>query len=147
MWIVNEDGLYSITSGDPDNYKTFHAFTHERVVRGRDKASLVRMRHKLQGDKPEIVGPWPDADYRYRMKVDKYQLAHYLSDYARDMDYVSFKGGVGPRWERDLPSSMAHNRQVVLVNTWVALRDWSPPGWEDWPEGTVTDDTPQAIDT
>ena len=138
MWIVNEDGFFSITSGNPEDYRKLNASMDDAVVRARDHVSLVMMKRKLDGPDPEIVGPWPDADYRYRMAIDKLQLAKYLFDYAtEDLTYVSFKDGVKARWWY-LPRRIQHAREVALIDIWAAARTtWCAPGWADYPEDTL----------
>ena len=136
MWIVNEDGFFSITSGNPEDYRKLNASTDDAVIRARDRVSLEMMKLKLDGpNDPMIVGPWPDADYRYRMAINKLELAKYLFDYAtKDLTYVSFKEGVKARWWY-LPARIQHARQVALIDIWAAARtSWVASGWEDYPE-------------
>lgn len=143
MWIVNEDGFFSVTAGNPDDYRKLNASSDQVVVRARDYVSLARMQEKLDWRKEhKIVGPWPDADYRYRMAMSKDSFAKYLSEYVMDdLDYVSFKGAMKTRWQF-LPKRIQHAREVALIDIWAAAHaSWSPAGWEDYPLDHEWDET------
>ena len=137
MWIVNEDGFFSVTSGNPDDYRKLNVDDSYVVVRGRDHASMVSMQWKLGRDVP-IVGPWPEADYRYRMAVTKERFAKYLSEYVMDdLTYVSFKGAMANRWWY-YPKRIQHARQVALIDIWAAAQSsWAAPGYEDYPSAEL----------
>ena len=47
MWIVNQDGFFSWTLGDPEKYKKLYMPKSYVVVRARDEVSLIRMRDRI----------------------------------------------------------------------------------------------------
>ena len=47
MWIVNQDGFFSWTLGDPEKYKKLYMPKEYVVVRARDEVSLIRMRDRI----------------------------------------------------------------------------------------------------
>jgi len=47
MWIVNQDGFFSWTLGDPEKYKKLYMPNDYVVVRARDEVSLIRMRDRI----------------------------------------------------------------------------------------------------
>lgn len=84
MWIFTTDGFYSVVH---DRYCS----PGEVVIRARVRRDLEAIRHFF--DDPEIL-EFHQADYRFRMIVDKGCFEDYLLEKAIGLDYNNFKNEV-----------------------------------------------------
>ena len=55
MWMVNQDGFFSWTLGDPEKYKKLYMPKSYVVVRARDEVSLIRMRDRICAASAQIL--------------------------------------------------------------------------------------------
>lgn len=89
MWIFTKFGFYSVVSHwqNPDTL----------IVRGRVSSDFDRLLDRvgstLQRSKDDVVVD-PDADYRYRIFVDRSLWSRAMSELSADIDYSNFKNEV-----------------------------------------------------
>ncbi len=107
MWIFTELGFYSaVTDFDDDNVIW---------VRGRDRGDmerLVELVERERADRPELL-ELADADYRYRVRLNRDTWSDVLSRFGRDARYHNFKDAVA---ERD------PDRAHLYMDVWSTLR-------------------------
>lgn len=97
MWLITQHGFYSIVRKGPDD---FH-------VRARVRADLAELR-ELTALQAEIE-EWPQADYRYRLRVNRDDYRLITRTLAETVDYPNFKERVGER-ESQRPKRHAYFR-------------------------------------
>ena len=111
MWIFTKYGFFSAVcarqgDGKPDQPIDPHRITVRARVRGHLEALMKRF--------PDLLGPseireFPQADYAFRIFVDKRVWSAVLSSLAEDTDYDNLKsevarhqGRAGAAYERSL---------------------------------------------
>ena len=80
MWIFTTSGFVSAVSNPDGTIK----------VRARDKASLEPLSKKYELE----IAHTPIADYPYRLEISAENLANWVSDQARNINYPNFKSAV-----------------------------------------------------
>ncbi len=110
MWLFTKDGFFSAVEHRGDKRMV--------CVRARVRQDLVNLREKLPGASRIVTTP--DADYAFRVVVDKRRWAGYVAAAARDIDYDNFKNAT----TRECPhrsrayhavwSAMARLQQVLI---------------------------------
>lgn len=81
MWVFTKDGFFSAVEHRGDKRMV--------CVRARVRQDLVNLRAKLPGASRIVTTP--DADYAFRVVVEKARWAGYVASAARDIDYDNFK--------------------------------------------------------
>ena len=77
MWLYTDQGHVSVVADRNNDKKVF--------VRARNKMSLLYFwDHKVIEKK--------DADYKYRVHINKTEFAQYMYDYISKLEYDNFKG-------------------------------------------------------
>lgn len=90
------------------------------VVQDRDDPTLLLARARVKGDLERVFGPivkpdvkrTVDADYRYRLTIERWELRDALTQAATGIDYPNFKDSVK---EKD--------RAGAYLRCWTALLD------------------------
>ena len=79
MWIFNKDGFFSAVEhrDNPD----------QLMVRARCREDIEQLANKLDA---EVVHT-PNADYAYRVTLQKSVFADYMRDAVMDLNYPNFK--------------------------------------------------------
>jgi len=85
MWLATQHGFYSIVQKDHDLY----------FIRARVRKDLENLKALAQLDREVLE--WPEADYRYRVKVDFEDLLEVLVQLCGALDYPNFKARVYER--------------------------------------------------
>lgn len=81
MWIASQLGFFSIVSKED----CFH-------VRARTSEDLQRL--KLAADLNQEIERWPNADYRFRLRVPAAELARIFAALERSISYSNFKSRI-----------------------------------------------------
>lgn len=120
IWLFTEDGFYSVVTYERTRD---HGRLHESrpeladdpimdgqilLVRTRDDDDMKRLVAKFAV--PIRYRATPNADYPFKMLLAREEWARYLSEAARDMDYLSFKDRVTKTIGRD--------RHDVYMSVW-----------------------------
>ena len=100
MWIFNKDGFFSAVEhrDDPD----------QLMIRARCREDIERLADCLGAD----VVHTPNADYAYRVTVQKSIFADYMKDAVMDLDYPNFKDACAGHG----------TRARAYMNVWSAMR-------------------------
>lgn len=107
MWIFTRDGFFSAV-------KDQYCGENELMVRARVRDDLERFCDREALD-PNDIMEFPQADYRFRIKVPRGRWIAYVGTMAHDIDYPNFKGTV---------ISRDHDRHTAYMECWRALHDW-----------------------
>jgi hypothetical protein len=110
MWIMTQDGFYSVTAYDTLRGGERSDAESLVVVRTRDRADLERLSAWI-GD--EVIAT-PTADYPFRIIASRSAWSGYLAQATKDIDYFNFKDRVTQR--------LGSFRHDVLMSVWSALR-------------------------
>lgn len=102
MWVFTKDGFFSAVEHRGDKRMV--------CVRARVRQDLVNLREKLPGASKIVTTP--DADYAFRVVVEKSRWAGYVAASARDIDYDNFKNAT----TRECPS-----RSRAYHAVWAAM--------------------------
>jgi hypothetical protein len=148
MWLVTEDGFFSVVSGAafPEGFE----WEPDGLVLGVDQYVLVRTRDSDSIERIEIVlrlsgHDWPDeewsgkayalagTDYEHRMLMPRYLFNLYLQIATAAIDYDNFKNKTGTVWTQRVGFDVALRRGSALLETWFAFR-------EKWPTDESIDD-------
>lgn len=86
MWLFTTRGFFSVTKSP----------THPGMmqIRAREKADLVELLEHSSIAAPRIVTTPEPADYRFRIVVDRMELATIMQELISSIDYKNFKGAV-----------------------------------------------------
>jgi len=106
MWVFTTDGFFSVVQ---DKYCEYN----EVMVRARCKDDLLKLCEHL--DLPSEIIKLEDADYRWRIKMSRYDWARYVFECAEGLGYPNFKDTI-PFWE-----AMRHR---AYHECWAALMRW-----------------------
>lgn len=110
------------------------------AVEHRDNPKKVLLRARVKGDIEAFVHPLfpteltiavntgskvfetPDADYRFRLALDKRDFGFLVKWHAEHIDYDNFKGSIAPE-EKE--------RHDVYLRVWSVMYDWQSKlyGW------------------
>lgn len=82
MWLATQHGFYSIVQKAPDE---FH-------VRSRLKSDLENLIRLVEMDPG--IHHWPQADYHFRIIVDRQQFTRIMGEMALALDYPNFKNRI-----------------------------------------------------
>ena len=145
MWVFTKEGFFSAVEHRGDKRMV--------CVRARVRQDLVNLRAKLPGASKIVTTP--DADYAFRVVVEKARWAGYVAAAARDIDYDNFKNATTLEcvqrssayhsvWaamerlqERLLPASVARKRNAGGGTLSDILDDLSSNADdESWDDGT-----------
>lgn len=144
MWLVTEDGFFSVVSGAafPEGFE----WEPDGLVLGVDQCVLVRTRDSDSIERIEIVlrlagHEWPEkewsgriyslagTDYEHRMLMPRYLFNLYLQVATSAIDYGNFKNKAQTVWAKRVGLDMAHRRCEALLETWFAFREkWPTDG-------------------
>jgi hypothetical protein len=109
MWLMTKYGFYSVVQhrDRPDRY----------LIRARDKRHLETLLDAFSG---QLNGPTitelTQADYRYRIEVDRSIAAEVFSRLFQSIDYPNFKDAVA--------KTQGHSTYTdFLLNVWSLGRD------------------------
>jgi hypothetical protein len=110
MWLITQDGFFSVTAYDP-----------RRGGARRDSDDLLIVRARARDDL-ERIGAWigidiletPRADYPFRVVTSRQAWVNYLSHATTGIDYFNFKDRVSER--------LGSDRHDVLMSVWSSLR-------------------------
>jgi len=110
MWVFLNEGFFSAVF---DKY----CKPNEMMIRARCKGDLVRLSKKLHGySEDSDILEFENADYRYRMKVDRNMWADYLLNAALSIDYSNVKDTIIPAGDK--------LRHDAYYDVWTALYRW-----------------------
>ncbi len=87
MWLIAKRGFYSIVEKPEDRGEGLV------TVRARVRQDIETLVDQLEAGgfaRPEII-PTPRADYKFRVRVPKAELAAILAGMVMDIDYDNFK--------------------------------------------------------
>lgn len=129
MWVMTQDGFYSVVAYDPSR-------TDGHPVEGEDLVVVrARAREDLEvfGKVADIIDS-PTADYPFRVVIERTEWQAYLERAADEIDYTNFKSRVSKR--------QGHRRHDVYMKVWGALHgitdrvstrgpSWIEAGFED----------------
>ena len=125
MWIVNQDGFFSWTLGDPEKYKKLYMPNRYAVVRARDEVSLIRMRDRIVAHVNMHVGAEPEFNIdiedndtmpdrwswgSFAGLMRSYDEEH-LGDDARDNEFESMK--IEGPWDGDYKYRMGFPKEYL----------------------------------
>ena len=110
MWIITQDGFYSVTAYDPLRGGERSDAEGLVIVRTRDRADLERVSDWI-GD--EVIAT-PAADCAFRIIASRNAWKSYLAQATDEIDYFNFKHRVAERL-----GAFHHD---VLMTVWSALR-------------------------
>jgi len=103
MWVITTHGFYSVVADLEDPAKV--------LVRARAHGDLVALSALVSN--LQIVET-PDADYRWRARVDRTAWARAVTRIAEEVDYPNFKSAVAER--------QGWARAELLHDVWSTLR-------------------------
>ena len=106
MWLFTPDGFFS------PRYDEF-CNKDEVMIRARCRNDLVKLA-ALVGEKNYKIVELPDADYLYRMKINKNAWAAYCSNAALDDRPTSVTGGLKNEKKLD-------NRYLTYLTIWWSM--------------------------
>jgi hypothetical protein len=98
MWVFLNDAMFSIVEHREDPTCL--------VVRARVREDLQRVFPKYK------MYTTPDADYRFRVFIDREKMAEILADEVRGIDYGNFKDSI---------DSSDHIRKYAYTKVWEAM--------------------------
>ena len=110
IWIITQDGFYSVTAYDPRKGGERNDAEELIVVRARVRADLERVSAWVGGD----VIATPNADYPFRVIARREAWNGYLTEATSEIDYFNFKNRVTDR--------LGSFRHDVLMAVWSTLR-------------------------
>jgi hypothetical protein len=110
VWIITQDGFYSVTAFDARRGGERSDAEDLIVVRARDRSDLERVSAWIGA---EIIAT-PTADYPFRTIAPRNAWSGYLAQATQDIDYFNFKDRIAQR--------RGAGRHDVLMNVWSALR-------------------------
>ena len=153
MWMVTEDGVYSIVDKSPDGEEYL-------LVRARDQQSLLDMKDRLvthvkedtdgvyvktgktdglmwhgrfwTGDATEDGG----TDYEWRMSMPRALLMAYMTLVFEDIKYPNFKNHTAYVWPRHVGEDIATRRSITLEGVWEMI-DKLWPRLSPWSERPI----------
>jgi hypothetical protein len=110
MWIITQEGFYSVTAYDPQHGGE-RSDSHELIiVRTRVRADLERITEWIGDD----ILATPSADYPFRVVTSRSSWVSYMTRATHEIDYFNFKNRVAER--------LGSVRHDVLMTVWSALR-------------------------
>lgn len=110
MWVFTRDGFFA-ASWDKD------CKGDEVMIRARCREDLCRLSKRLKGFcDPAEISEDAHQDYRYRLRVQKFEWAEYLSQVSLVIDYTNIK--------ETLASLDDPLRQEAYYEVWQALYRW-----------------------
>ena len=87
MWLFTKTGFVSAVA-----HRNKHGVI---LVRARDKESLTTLINYCGSpDLPNAITHTPNADYPYRLEIDRSYFARWLTDTTYELDYDNFKNEV-----------------------------------------------------
>lgn len=108
MWLFTKYGFYSAVQDKADPQRI--------QVRARVKDDLIRVaafaKHALGVEMPEIIST-PQADYAYRLVLDRPLWEKLAAALTADIDYTNFKDAVHGEADRD----------DAYLDTWSAMHE------------------------
>jgi hypothetical protein len=110
MWVITQDGFYSITAYDTRRGGERSDAENLVVVRTRDRADLERVSAWI-GDE---ISATPTADHPFRAIATRSTWSDYLAQATKDIDYFNFKDRVTQR--------LGSLRHEVPMSVWSVLR-------------------------
>lgn len=114
MWLMTKHGFYSIVQKQPNEYH----------VRSRERKDLENLSAAVPLPNAKIIET-PQADYAYRIIVDKDKLLAILARLGETLDYSNFKGKIDST--PDQAHKPYHEVWDVLANALGAYGH--KPGW------------------
>ena len=158
MWIINEDGFFSVVrgadtvSGISEEKMSGYFADHNRprdeyfVVRSRDSASLEAMleriaRHAIVPDNELWTGKiWSGegSDYEHRVLVPKAMFQTYMKEAIGGIDYQNFKHHVGAKNLERLSAFRGGKINMALKHIWTAIAFYWPRDEENDPFAAVS---------
>lgn len=108
MWIFTTLGFFSVVA---------HRDKPDRLcVRARNKLDITALRIKLGKPRPKIIET-PEADYPFRMIVNRERFAGAMSNLVRDTLYDNFKNQI---YKQD------PDREATYHDVWTILKRTIP---------------------
>ena len=107
MWLFTIDGFFSIVQ---DKY----CASDEVMVRARCKEDLINLLNRIGLAKSEIL-EINYADYRFRVKLKKKNLANAVSETIMQINYPNFKNTLDYH---------DYNRYIAYSECWKAMHQW-----------------------
>ena len=106
MWMFTKDGFFSVVEHRGDDTKL--------IVRARDREDLETITELFPVETDLKVLHTPDADYEWRLVIDRRDWAKYCKVSAWEIDYDNFKNAI----KRQDPE-----RAHLYMNVWAAMRE------------------------
>ena len=110
MWIITQEGFYSVTAYDPQHGGERSDSDELVIVRTRVRADLERITEWIGDD----ILATPKADYPFRVITSRSSWVSYMTRATHEIDYFNFKNRVAER--------LGSVRHDVLMTVWSALR-------------------------
>lgn len=111
MWTATKDGYFSAVQHRDQPGKL--------MVRARDSKDLRKVRD--QGYDVGRIIAMADADYPYRVVVDKAEWGRYLADSVASVDYQNFKESI---------HAVDPERERIYLKVWSALTHIEDQDWD-----------------
>lgn len=111
MWLCTKHGFFSIVEKLPGE---FH-------IRARVKRDIENL--KALAEIKRTVISTPDADYRYRLVVNKVEVLAALTCMANEIDYSNFKSKIGKTEDQRDKLNAYHEVWSVMAGVQRGQRD------------------------
>jgi len=108
MWLFTRHGFYSVVQ---DKANDRHVQVRARIKD--DLEGLTRFVHKAMGAELSAIISTPNADYSYRIVVEKVLWVKIAATLASDIDYTNFKDEIHGEEDRD----------VTYLKVWSAMNE------------------------
>ena len=120
MWLVNDDGFFSIVQDQEDAGRVY--------VRGRSETDMeafvtVAKHATNNGTWEGEVVQTPHRDYAFRVHAPREVWADYLAEKVNDLGYGNFKNHCADRWVAE-DRDFAFERLELLNDAWMLFNHW-----------------------
>ena len=120
MWIINDDGFFSVVQ-DWDNADWLFIRSRSDT----DLGAFTQTVQNLAGNSdwtPELLHT-PMRDYQWRIRAPRHVWAQYLVAKAGAIDYGNFKSHCADTWHSE-DRDWARERLGVLNDAWLLFNHW-----------------------
>jgi hypothetical protein len=115
MWIFTTEGFTSVVAYDARRGGPRSEAEETLVVRSRVRSDLKDVVSRCQAE----VLATPRSDYPFRAFVQRDDMASYVADSVKGIDYPDFKSEVDRK--------LGHERHDVLLSVWSTLHQLEQP--------------------
>lgn len=116
MWTMTKYGFFSVSCARKGNGEPWQQINLDSLmVRARSSKHLQALMNRFSGIERQEIYQSLDADYRFRIFVNKKVWAGIMHEMALELDYDNFKGKVG----QSMPEDGAY--LSALHSTWATM--------------------------